>query len=187
MSRHIMIDIETLGTRPGAAVSNIGAVEFDPFGIGLGRAFYARIDIASCIKAGLHMEVETVKWWFSQGDEARAEITSNDRESLYDSLIHLASFISGPDGHDIGEVMLWANGASFDFPILSEAFHCAGVIKPWRYYNERDYRTVVKVGPRVSHKRQGTHHNALDDAIHQATHLQKIFAQLHQIDQMAAA
>jgi DNA polymerase III epsilon subunit-like protein len=39
----VMIDLETLGRRPGCAILSIGAVEFGP--AGLGRELYIVLDI----------------------------------------------------------------------------------------------------------------------------------------------
>ena len=48
-------------------------------------------------------------------------------------------------------------------------------IKPaWPYRNNRCYRTLKGLLPAIELERSGTHHNALDDAITQARHLQKI-------------
>jgi inhibitor of KinA sporulation pathway (predicted exonuclease) len=43
---------------------------------------------------------------------------------------------------------------------------------PWKFYNDRCYRTLKAMYPHIKMpKRTGTHHNALDDAISQVNHL----------------
>ena len=63
----------------------------------------------------------------------------------------------------------------FDNIILGSLYDAFGLRKPWSYSR---YRTVknLGIGPRTPKVREGVHHNALDDAITQARHLQEIFA-----------
>ena len=70
-------------------------------------------------------------------------------------------------------VRLWGNGASFDNAILSTAYELCELetVQPWRFYNDRCYRTVKSLYPEVAMVRTGTYHNALDDAESQALHL----------------
>jgi len=175
---HLMLDLETLGTRAGCAILSIGAVAFDPSAEPgtLGSRFYAVVDLHSCQEWGLHIDASTVAWWMRQSDAARAVITSPDetRQSMTEALFDLRSFMDG-----FNEAPIWANGASFDFPILAEAYRLSGTARPWHFRNERDYRTLKALWPDVPQpQRSGTHHNALDDAIHQATHLQMIWKEM---------
>lgn len=186
MTRNIMIDIETMGQGPRAAIAAIGAVEFDPYGQGLGRELYHRVDLRTSVTAGLVIDPETVIWWLKQNDAARAELTSGDHVPLHFALHDLAQMIKG-FSLDEDEAVVWANGTSFDFPILAQAYRAVGSHAPWKYWNERDWRTVRKVGPAVEFERVGTHHNALADACHQALHLQRVMQRLHQIDLAEAA
>ncbi len=68
--QNVMIDLETLGTRPGSVILSIGAVEFDR-DLGLGREFYVELNQASSITAGLTTDDATVDWWLDQEDAAR--------------------------------------------------------------------------------------------------------------------
>lgn len=186
MTRHIMIDIETLGKGPRAAIAELGAVEFDPYGQGLGRELYHRVDLRSSVAAGGVMDAETVIWWLSQDDAARSEITADNNVPLHYALYELREMIVGANLSD-DDPIVWANGASFDFPILASAYGAINMAAPWKFYNERDWRTVRKIGPRVEFERSGTHHNALDDARHQALHLQLVLKRMHQLDMPEAA
>lgn len=186
MTKNIMIDLETMGQGPRSAIAAIGAVEFDPYGQGLGRTLYHRVHLRTSVAAGLVIDAETVIWWLKQSDAARAELTSEDNVPLHYALYDLAQMIAGNQLDD-ETTIVWANGASFDFPILAEAYRAVGFRQPWKFFNERDWRTVRKVGPTVEFERAGTHHNALDDACHQALHLQRVMARLHQLDLAKAA
>ena len=68
-----MLDLETLGNKPGSVIVAIGAAKF-----GNGEildSFYERVDAESCVSLGLRMDVPTVMWWLQQNDAARHEIT----------------------------------------------------------------------------------------------------------------
>ena len=55
---------------------------------------------------------------------------------------------------------------------------------PWQWWNDRDVRTVVELGKAIAFdpKRdmpfEGTRHNALADAIHQAKYVSAIWQKL---------
>jgi exodeoxyribonuclease VIII len=162
MKTQIMLDLETLGNKPGSVIVAIGAVKFGNGEILDG--FYERVDAQSCIDIGLRMDVSTVMWWMIQNDAARKEITQPGEPIA--AVLCRYSFWA----HDL-DAEVWGNGASFDNVLLSDAYDRANLVRPWEYYNDRCYRTVKNLHPEVPMVRAGTHHNALDDAKSQAIHL----------------
>lgn len=164
--KDIMLDLETLGNRPGCVLVALGAVRFDANG--LGKEFYMRIDPQSCMEAGLEMDVSTVLWWLAQSDAARAEICKPGT-ALRAVLGLFSNFVGSR------ETRIWGNGASFDNAILAEAYRRDGSVLPWDFWNDRCYRTVKASAPLVKLARVGTYHNALDDAKSQALHLIEIW------------
>jgi hypothetical protein len=167
--KDIMVDLETLSTRSNAIIVSIGAVYFDETDIG--DTFYRRIDISDSIRSGKYaLDADTLKWWLKQSDEARQELTSSDSGEVKEVLKEFASFIKDK------EHRVWGNGAAFDNVILQNAFMLSGIYPPWVYWNDRCFRTVKSMFSDIPEPgRQGTHHNALDDAKHQVAHLQKIY------------
>jgi len=166
---HLMLDLETMGARPGCAIVSIGAVEFDIDTGGFGRSFYERVDLQSCLDAGLFVEASTVYWWLQQDEKARKELCNPNRLDLHKALTKLGSFML-----DLGDFQIWGNGASFDFGILEAAVHACGYKKePWNFRRERDVRTIVSIAPQVKENYPfcGTQHNALDDCIHQVNYI----------------
>lgn len=182
MTPHIMLDIETLGIRPGCAILSIGAVAFDPMGelpawvsINYAGAFYRVISLQSCEQAGLHLDAETVAWWMNQSSKAR-EVFSEDRAktSLPDALQELTQWLSQYRGNPI-----WTKGAGFDFPVIAAAYRATGGDIPWNYREEHCYRTLKNCWSSITEPaRMGIAHHALDDALHQARHLQMIWRQM---------
>lgn len=166
--KNIMIDLETMGTRPDSAIIAIGAVEFDPVKKKMGSEFYEVIDLASAVEYGGVIDPSTVLWWMQQSDEARSAF---ERKSapLPDVLI---AFIRWSLTCAVKKDMLvWGNGSDFDNVILGSALRNCGVEQPWMFYNNRCYRTLKAQRPEIKIKRGGTHHNALDDAKSQTEHL----------------
>lgn len=69
----------------------------------------------------------------------------------------------------------YGNGASFDLSILKAAYDAVGLKAPWKFWDERCYRTIKNDYSQIEpDERAGTHHNALDDAKFQALHAIKI-------------
>lgn len=172
----VMLDIETMGNSPRAVMLSIGAVFF---GNGeLGEEFYVRVDADSCVRAGLVMDVDTVMWWMRQGEEARASLAS-EGYPLKEALDTFAWFIGARGlGGVADHVRVWGNGAAFDNVILGSGYRALRAPQPWKFWNDRCYRTVKELNrhvPLEKEKRVGVHHHALDDAKSQALHLMEIF------------
>jgi 3' exoribonuclease, RNase T-like len=173
----IMLDLETLGTAPGSVVLSIGAVEFDPDTDRLGREFYIVINQQSSLNAGLVTDASTVEWWGKQSREAQRVLyatTENNGESLALALSLFSDFVA-PCGKS---VRIWGNGSDFDQPILTAAYNSVSQAAPWKFWNNRCYRTIKSLRPEIELQRIGTYHNALDDAKSQAVHLTRILKAL---------
>ena len=169
---HIMVDLETLGTAPGCSIVSIGAVYFGP--AGLGEEFYSVVSRESCKAAGLHEDEDTLQWWERQSTEARVVLGIAESKAAPALGVALQAFTAFCRQQP--NVYVWGNGADFDNPILACAFRAAGLPLGWRGFNGRCYRTLKKLvpnGPKLV--RQGTHHNALDDAKSQAAHAIELF------------
>lgn len=166
--KNIMIDLETMGNTPNAAIIAIGAVEFDPVKNKLGKEFYKVIDLASAVEYGGTMDPSTVLWWMQQSDEARAAFQRKG-ETMPEALIAFMHFALGCAVKK--DMVVWGNGADFDNVILGSALRNCGIEQPWMFYNNRCYRTLKNLNPNIKMKRSGTHHNALDDAKDQVLHL----------------
>jgi exodeoxyribonuclease VIII len=169
--KDVMLDLETLGKRPGCAILSIGAVFFDAETGTTGEWFYAVINRTSCFKAGLHEDLETLKWWHEQNEEAKkilAETTSGG-EQLAGALLRFADYLG-----DASKVRLWGNGSDFDNAILAHCYSTVANRPPWEFWNNRCYRTLKSLVPSVKMRRTGVHHNALDDAKTQAIHAMEI-------------
>ena len=69
-----MLDLETMGNGPNAAITAIGAVKFDPDKGEIVETFYFKVNLESSVKQGGVIDASTVIWWLGQNEEARAEM-----------------------------------------------------------------------------------------------------------------
>lgn len=168
---HIVLDLETLGTVPGAVVATIGAHVVYPHRKGLkrwGPSFYVRVDHEDAKKHGLFTNAATLEWWDKQSAGARDEVFGPDkvRLTLPNALAQLRGFVGnfGPD------VQVWANGSDFDCAMLACAYNAIGQETPWLFWNTRCLRTLRSQHSdvQVERDRHLTPHHAQHDATHQA-------------------
>lgn len=168
----IMLDIETLDTKPGACIFAIGAVEFADGQIT--REFYELINpTRSQWYYGFTFGADTLRWWMDQNEAARLEL-KKAWESTDTVGAVLAKFSKWMGNATEPEV--WGNGADFDNVILEAAYRRLDVSPPWSPRKQnRCYKTVRALCPQVPcQERTGVHHHALHDAKTQAIHLMRM-------------
>lgn len=160
MTRNVMLDLETMGNRPDAAITAIGAVIFDNSGVK--DRFYEVINLTSSVEAGGTMDTSTVLWWMKQNEAARKEFEKPGM-IINQALLKFSEFVP-PD------MVLWGNGSDFDNVILKSAHDRLGLRTPWKFWNNRCYRTMKNTF-NISYPPINGAHNALIDAEYQAKHL----------------
>lgn len=168
----VMIDVETIGTRPNAPIISLGAVAFDQRKLVIGESFYCNVSLESSVALGAVIDPDTVMWWMRQTDDARSALTRNAKqaeEALNSFSLWLEASSVPQDGRKI-----WAAGIDFGCVLLAEHYRRLRYPLPWHYWNQRDYRTVREMFPNIEQAKRKNKHNALDDAIHQVEHLFKI-------------
>ncbi len=179
---HMMIDLETLGTRPDAAIIQIGAVLFEPVSGGKilnGQGFkrYTLLQDGSGT-----IDHSTVAWWLQEASASKmGAALETEAVPLLQALDELDSFpmkAKGLSWEAIGGV--WAAPSDFDIPILKSAYARFGLGVPWERRATRDARTLFSiVGGKPEIDWTGfTAHDALDDAIGQAMQVQKAMGML---------
>jgi hypothetical protein len=169
----IMLDLETLGTRPGCVILTLGAVKFDPYSLKEpGPGIYFRVDVDEQTALGREVQEDTLNWWISQADDIREEALGESERVSLDTLYRdLNRFLVGANN-------IWAQGPLFDFAILENLYRQMGWPTPWQYWQIRDSRTLFGVhgDPRV--KGKAGLHNALEDCVSQATAVQQVYNKL---------
>ncbi|MCM7798763.1 3'-5' exoribonuclease [Enterobacter hormaechei] len=181
---HLMIDIEAFGKKADSPVVSIGAVFFDPSTGNTGSEFYKVISLESAMASGGVPDASTIIFWLKASPEARSELVMDDAIPLDDALLQLNEFIgenavNGPDS-----VQVWGNGATYDNVLLEASYDRTGIPCPWKFWNNRDVRTIVELGkavgckPRYEIPFEGEPHKAISDALHQVKYVSAIWQRL---------
>ncbi|WP_276182621.1 exonuclease [Klebsiella pneumoniae] len=181
---HVMVDLETMGKKNNAPIVAIGAVVFDPATGSIGESFYKVVCLESSVNWGAVIDPSTVIWWLKQSSEARSAIVNDDAIPLQDALLQFREFVDDNVAGGSKKAQVWGNGASFDNSILRSSYDCIAEDYPWEYGNDRDVRTMVELGqaisfdPKTTIPFEGSRHNALADAIHQARYVSAIWQRI---------
>ena len=187
----IIIDIETLGTRPGCPIIEIGACAVET---ATGRIFE---EFSMRVNPGIHFETvkaaglgqdpysdphsdfaKTCAWWMR--DTERTGVLAaimnpvNEIADLRTALGCLRDWMLRrmPDPK---RARVWGNGPSFDIAILDQAYRDNGIERPWICWQERCVRTALDLAGHqrgsVKWAEAGPRHRALYDARHEARKL----------------
>lgn len=168
--KDFMLDLETLGTRPGDAIISVGGVLFDRETKSIGAGFRANLDIEQVLASGFGVTGGTLKFWFEQPDEARAQALENP-QNVANVLMGMAEFLTHGEGGIAENMRVWGNGAAFDNVLLRDMYQRLGMQEPWKFWNDRCFRTLKNEHPRrkeLEPEFEGERHNAYSDAVHQA-------------------
>ncbi len=177
---HVMIDVETLGTRTDAAIMQIGAVFFEPVSGGKilngDKAFNRFITFQDGVGSIDH---GTLCFWLQEKSAAR--LGENLQKNSMTLAEALQEFMQWPKTIDMTWENIqgvWAKPANFDLSIITSAFAKFGMQPPWDHRKTRCARTLFEItGGEPEIDWTGfVHHDALDDAVGQAMQVQKAIA-----------
>ena len=164
--QHLMIDIETLDTKPSSIVLSIGGCLFNstPCGLNIGECIYLELDTKRQEEVGRTLSLDTVLFWSQQSPGL--EQLKSQNNPIENSLEDLRHFIVRNQVTDV-----WSKPPHFDLVILESLFSDFGIDFPPKFRSWRDVNTVqlIRKGlhmPKIEFI--GTQHHALDDAQHQA-------------------
>lgn len=170
--KDIMVDIETLSHKSNGIIISIGAVYFDIITGETGKQFYINIDPQTCVDAGLTFSASTVMWWLQQ-DKAAIDKLMDRQDNLHTALHEFMLFIE-PD------TLLWGNSARFDLGMLNNAYDALGMVLPWKYWQERDVRTLVSFNPSLKKSIvNDLPHDAISDCLYQIKYCTAIYNSLN--------
>lgn len=172
--KHVMFDLETLGTGPKAPIVQIAACLFNEKGEVLSE-FNRKVDLEDSFHL-FEPTIGTIEFWLKQSDRARELVFQGERVNLSKALLDLNSWLNAIDG----KRKYWSH-ATFDPPILMNAFQVMG-IKSWMAFHDFvDIRTInllageVKTQPREEF---GEHHDAAADCRFQAHYVATMLRKL---------
>jgi hypothetical protein len=169
--KDLMVDLETLGSKYGAVITQIGACYFDRATGEIGEKFQVNIDAEDSVKEGFLIESGAVKFWF---DQKHRTWLNPPLVSLKDGLDQYRQFSKKAD-------CVWSH-ATFDFSMLLATCFKLGIKPVNRYTTTRDIRTLVDLAK--TQKDDDVYpedaHDALADCIRQVGYCYKSFLLLRQ-------
>jgi len=171
MTKHLMVDLETLATTPNAAILSLGAVTFNPNSNEIYDELYYKVELESFDGLDSFIDDNTVEWWSKQDSAAQEEaFDPNNRVDVRTVLDDFYKFC-------MGSSKFWSHGSTFDIIILEHYYRQIGKPYPWKFWEVRDTRTLFDLGmdPEMP---QANKHHALEDARRQAIGVQNMFRKL---------
>jgi exodeoxyribonuclease VIII len=163
--QQIMVDLETLGVRDGAAILKIALIAFslDPT-----APATAELELPIALDSEHFGEIDgrTVGWWMGQSKEAiNDSFFGPHRGSLKDAMGSFAQFLDTWAPNLEG---FWSKGPTFDEILLRGAWERCGMDGdfPVKFWHSRCVRTAEKF-IKTPIPFEGQKHTAIADARHQ--------------------
>lgn len=165
---YLMLDLETMGLGPNAAICAIGAVKFE---LAIQKSedgspslyylehedFYVHVSLESSVRSGGVIDPGTVLWWMQESAQARAAIANpQDVMHINIALQQLSKFAHNCTG-------IWAAPAHFDIPIIESAYRRSGILVPWRMRQVHCLSTLQHLFG-IERAENKLPHHALEDA-----------------------
>lgn len=169
----LMIDFETLDTRPTAAVTQLGwclfCAEDESAGF-LHRGYKIRPDTDART-----VSWDTISWWLKQDAAAQAQMIAGRFRKPDEIIGELNLQIAN---NDIKRV--WACGSDFDLPIIKNLADQYDMALNWKFWQHRCLRTLYELGGYEKKDRHKAEipHVAEYDAVAQAKDVIAIYKKL---------
>lgn len=173
MNTDIMIDLETLSTKPNGVILSIGAVAFNcRVEEEKNREYFHEIGgkkeiWEEQVLFGRHKCKDTVAWWKNQSPEAKTIFKTATIESTLEMLEKFTEFVK----RQHPQAFIWSNGANFDGVMLRSLYETYDLECPWKFWQESCFRTyrnhMALVIDNDKWTFEGVQHDALADAKHQ--------------------
>ena len=177
-----IIDLETMSTRSGAAITAIGVAVFK--NRQLIDTFYVKVDLQSSIDSGGRVDASTIEWWLGQSEAARKEMFQPG-VNIVQALCAMVQFLTKSPWID-EEITVYGKGAIFDIGILEVVLERFSIPFPWKYYNVQCFRTLQDLFHELPYDPPAIKHHALEDALAEGHHLMKIFSYLDELRRVYA-
>ena len=166
----LMVDLETLDTKPSAIILQIGWTFFNINGDRRHRNWGWHPNIDEQKELGATSSIDTQSWWMENAPEGWKRQVIADRQGLSEVFHEMTQVWEGCADEN---TRVWAKGTHFDLPILKKFFP-----EPWGFRNIHDLRTLKLIGTLFDFEwdvKNEDAHNAVSDAEHQAKEAQVIW------------
>jgi len=163
---NIIIDIETLGRRNNAAITQIGIVVANS-NYNVERKELIQIAPEAWNTCNRTFTGETLLWWMNQENTPLSNYHSyyctnyNQALDILDTIFRV---------HSNEDTLVWTKGA-MDLFCLKDLYEFFNKETPWKFWQPRDIRTI-KESVKDWKTFKTNNHNALDDALNELKELQ---------------
>ena len=173
MTRHLdlTIDMETTALTANAAVMQVAIVPWlrqgddDPFlDDNEAEPFVGYVDLRTCAVNGFDFDPATLRWWSSQGEDAKDAVCAGLPEPITDVLIGALDYIRDFQAkYQLDSICLWCQGPDVDIAILRNLCHKYDVSleDTVPHTSFRDCRTVILEAALLS----GTSESEMEDIL----------------------
>lgn len=165
VKNNIIIDIETLGRRNDAAITQVGLVIADK-NFNILNKFLIQVDPKAWLTCNRTFTGETLLWWMQQKNTPVSN-TSTHSVYSYKELIEKLKLIFRM--YNTSETLVWTKG-SMDLFCIKDLFEYFDMELPWEFWQPRDIRTAKEFIEEWQ-TFENNNHNALDDALNQLREL----------------
>lgn len=170
----VMLDIETLGTKPGSIITQISAVAFNIDTREKLEQFDCKLDLKTLGDEVL-VNIDTLKFWTRNDSNSRYlhSLLKTDNGVSPEIMAHkLYNFFKELETTYELPLNIWGNGCLFDNQFIYDLFETYGIKNPIRYSNNMDLRTLLYTLENITGITKTTvlanckneyQHNALED------------------------
>lgn len=164
-ARHIVIDIETLGRRNDATITQIGIVLADEnFDVLDQYLIQVAPDVwNTCNRT---FTGETLLWWMQQKNTPVSNTPTHSVCSYKDLVDKLYKIFRR---YNTEETIVWTKG-SMDLFCIKDICEYLNMETPWKFWQPRDIRTAKEIIKEWK-TFENNNHNSLDDALNQLREL----------------
>lgn len=172
MSKHVMLDLETLGLSSNSAIMTVSMAEFGLETGSIGKWLELKLNVIEQLTLkGTEVDIGTIQWWQNQSNEAKQSLQIKE-VSFKGFKNAFTTFIDSIKQTNTEQVFIWGNGATFDNVLLRNMYKRFGEELPIPFYCDMDVRTITQIIDYTKLKERvgdfiGIKHRGLSDCIHQ--------------------
>lgn len=159
-AKYILIDIETLGRRNNAAITQVGIIPADENFNALDQ-YLIQVDPNVWNTCDRTFTGETLLWWIQQKNTPVSKFPTQIANS-YKDLVEKLNYVFRR--YNTEDSIVWTKG-TMDLFCIKDLYEYFDMDIPWKFWQPRDIRTAkefVKEWKTIENKNT---HNALGDAL----------------------
>lgn len=159
-AKHIIIDIETLGRRNDAAITQVGIIPADKNFNALDQ-YLIQVDPNAWYTCSRTFTGETLLWWIQQKNASVSKFPTQIANN-YKDLVEKLNYVFRR--YNTEDSIVWTKG-SMDLFCIKDLYEYFDMDIPWKFWQPRDIRTAKEIIKDWKVCDNNNTHNALGDAL----------------------